>query len=117
MDRDAERVETPDLDSLGHKQSASKSWTARELYQMLGIEEEAGYDAPFTTFTWERWLEMQTMLIQDCARFQRAVEQREVRLMAMIVLEIQEVAMEFFKEACAWIAADIAAGARDSQSR
>ena len=104
MDHDAERVEMPDVANLEHKQSASKSWTARELHQMLGLEEELGYDAPFT---WERWLEMQTMLLQDCARFQRAVEQRETRLMAVIVLEIQEVTMELLKEACAWIGMEV----------
>lgn len=67
----------------GNSGHGEKKWTARELLQTLGPEEEVGYDAPFSTFTWERWLEMQGMLVTGCTRFQRAVEQKQPRLIAL----------------------------------
>ena len=89
--------------------SKGSAWGAWELLQTLGPEEEMGYDAPFSIFTWERWLEMQSKLVTGCARFQRAVERGQPRLAALIALEMQEITMELIKEACAWVDTDVSA--------
>src|SRR6266702_4152173 len=59
--------------------TGGRSWSVREVQGMLGVEEEMGFDVPFSTFTWVRWLEMQVVMVHGFARFQRAVETRETR--------------------------------------
>lgn len=70
---------------------------------LFGRQEETGYDVPFTMFTWAAWLEMQTQTLQRFARFQRAIESRHIQEAAAIALEMQEMALEWQKEAASWI--------------
>jgi hypothetical protein len=77
--------------------------TLAELRLAYNIEEEMGYDAPFVTFTWQHWQEMQAQMFLSFSRFQRAIEQRQPRLALFIALEMQEVCTEMQKEACSWI--------------
>ncbi len=73
--------------------------TLAEVQQVCGVREEMGFDAPFATFTWERWLEMEVLVVQGLARFQRAIERREVQVALFVVFELQEVMSEMQKEA------------------
>ena len=77
--------------------------TVRELQYRLYCEEEQGYEVPFVTFPWERWLELQATLIQGVTRFQRAIARKDACLASLIVAEMQQVIVELQKEACAWI--------------
>jgi len=72
-----------------------------EIERLVEGEEEMGYDAPFATLTWEKWLGMQTRIIHNMVRFQRAREhdQHDVALFAS--LEVQEIATQMMKEASA----------------
>jgi hypothetical protein len=79
------------------------SLTLAEIQQACGVREEMGFDAPFATFTWERWLEMQARLVQGLTRFQRAIERREVQVALFVALEMQEVMAEMQKEAYTWV--------------
>jgi protein-disulfide isomerase-like protein with CxxC motif len=74
-----------------------------DIQQGSDIEEEMGYDAPFVTFTWEHWQEIQARTLQNFSRFQRAIDQRQSRLALLIVMEMQAMSTEMQKEACAWI--------------
>ena len=65
--------------------------------------EEQGFDAPFTTYTWKHWLDMQTTLVQCLTRYQRAIEKRQAITALMVVLDLQQIGAEMHKEACAWI--------------
>jgi hypothetical protein len=71
-----------------------RSWDAKE---------DMGYDAPFSTFTWKRWLEMQAQVMQSFTRFQRAIEQRQPLLALTVALELQMILAEMQTEACIWI--------------
>ncbi len=77
--------------------------TIAELRNAFSVVEEKGFDVPFATFTWERWQEMQTQMLLGFSYFQRAVSQREPLTAALIALEIQQMATDMQKEACAWI--------------
>jgi hypothetical protein len=79
------------------------SLTLAEVQQACGVQEEMGFDAPFATFTWERWLEMEARVVQGLTRFQRAIEQRDVQVALFVALELQEVMSEMQKEAYTWI--------------
>lgn len=87
------------------KQVAGQSDTLplKEMAGMFNIEEEMGYDAPFVTFTWGRWLEMQTIMQRDFLRFQRAVTGHKPALAALAVLEMQEVLFDMYKETIGWL--------------
>jgi hypothetical protein len=76
-----------------------------DMRQDYASEEEMGYDAPFTTFTWEHWQEMQAHMLQCFTRFQRAIELRQSRLALLIVMAMYEIGSEMQKEACEWIGA------------
>ncbi|HCI80941.1 MAG TPA: hypothetical protein DHW02_14770 [Ktedonobacter sp.] len=77
-----------------------ETMTRAEIQDALGNEEEQGYDAPFVVFTWAQWLQMQAQILQGFSRFQRAVEKREPRTALLVVLEMQEIIAELYKEAC-----------------
>lgn len=79
------------------------SMTVAELRNAFGVVEEKGYDVPFVTFTWERWQEMQTQMLLGFSYFQRAVSQRQALTAALIALELQQMATDMQKEACALI--------------
>ncbi|MDQ2715099.1 MAG: hypothetical protein M3Z08_09350 [Chloroflexota bacterium] len=74
-----------------------------DIQQACSVEEEMGYDVPFTTLTWARWQELQVRTVQGFSRFQRAIERRQPLLAAFVALEIEELAIELHKEACAWL--------------
>ncbi len=67
------------------------------------FEEDMGYDVPFTSYTWERWQEMQVRALTSFARFQRAIEQRRPQLALAIATEVQEIGLVLQKEASQWI--------------
>ena len=69
----------------------------------FNVEEEMGYDAPFVTFTWAHWLEMQGQMVQAFTRFQRAITDKEVQLALFIVLDMQRIVSELQKEAYSWV--------------
>ena len=77
--------------------------TTVDVEHDTGIGEQMGYDAPFVTYTWERWQQMQIRSFLAFTRFQRAVEQREAQQAFAIALELQEVAIALQKEAAEWI--------------
>ncbi len=62
------------------------SLTLAEIQQACGVREE-----------------MEARVVQGLARFQRAIEQREVQVALFVVLELQEVTIEMQKEAYTWI--------------
>jgi hypothetical protein len=74
-----------------------------EKAAMLGIEEEQGYDAPFGTFTWEQWQEMQASMMQRFTRFQRAVHYKQAKVAVLIAQEIIATGMDLLNEASAWM--------------
>ncbi len=86
-------MDTPQrrLEALAEKASA------------LGIEEEQGYDAPFGTFTWEQWQEMQASMVQRFTRFQRAIHYKQAKVAVLIAQEIIATGMDLLDEASAWI--------------
>jgi hypothetical protein len=86
-----------------HQQHVPLSMTFEEIRRAWGIEEEMGYDAPFSTFTWKRWEEMQMHTMQSFTRFQRAIEQHQPMLALAVVLELQMMMIEMQTEACTWI--------------
>ncbi|HZS75021.1 MAG TPA: hypothetical protein VFA41_00280 [Ktedonobacteraceae bacterium] len=65
--------------------------------------ESQGYDAPFTTFTWEEWLEMQAQTIQCFTRFQRAIQQKQAKVATQVAQEMIEIGMAWLYEAAGWI--------------
>lgn len=65
------------------------------------MHEEQGYDAPFATFTWRHWMDLQAQTVQCFSRFVRAVEEHHPDHAIMIGLEMQEVATSMLLEAYA----------------
>ena len=74
-----------------------------KLREIYGVEEEQGYEAPFLTLTWARWLEIQRKLLEQCCRFHRAVNNQQPQLATIIALEMQDLVSELQREACAWV--------------
>ena len=74
-----------------------------EKAALLGIEEEQGYDAPFGTFTWEQWQEMQASMVQRFTRFQRAIHYKQAKVAVLIAQEVIAVGMDLLDEASSWI--------------
>jgi hypothetical protein len=74
-----------------------------KLLEVYGVEEEQGYEAPFLTLTWARWLELQRKMLEAFCRFQRAVDKQQPQLATIITLEMQEIVSELQREACAWV--------------
>ena len=74
-----------------------------KLLEVYGVEEEQGYEAPFLTLTWARWLEVQQKMLEALCRFQRAVDKKQPQLATIIALEMQEMVSELQREACAWV--------------
>lgn len=99
MAKQSEPLATSTREQAATKQAVTVE-TVREL---CGVAEETGYEAPFLTFTWEHWLNWQARLLQDLSSFQRAIQNQRPHQAALISLEIQELALEIQKEACAWL--------------
>jgi hypothetical protein len=74
-----------------------------DIQRTCALEEDQGFDAPFATFTWARWQEMQAQTVQGFTRFQRAIDQRQPQVASLIALEMQQIVMELQKEVCTWI--------------
>jgi len=74
-----------------------------EKAALLGIEEEQGYDAPFGTFTWEQWQEMQASMVQRFTRFQRATHYKQAKVAVLIAQEVIATGMDLLDEASGWI--------------
>jgi hypothetical protein len=75
------------------------SFVAIKTPEYYKEKEEMGIYAPFATFSWERWLEMQTSMIHCFARFQRAIEQSHAIISHDVVRELHEIVREMQKEA------------------
>jgi hypothetical protein len=67
------------------------------------LRHPGSFDAPFVTFTWAHWQDLQTQAVQNFTRFQRAVAQQQPQLAALIALEMLQIVAELQKEAAAWI--------------
>ncbi|MGH2497442.1 MAG: hypothetical protein ACRDIV_22300 [Ktedonobacteraceae bacterium] len=74
-----------------------------EKATVLGIVEEQGFDAPFGTFTWEQWQEMQARMMQRFTRFQRAIHSKQAKVAILIAQEIIATGMDLLDEANGWI--------------
>lgn len=74
-----------------------------EKANILGIAEEQGFDAPFGTFTWEQWQEMQARMMQRFTRFQRAIHYKQAKVAVLIAQEIIATGMDLLDEANGWI--------------
>jgi hypothetical protein len=83
--------------------SAEHTISLADFKEACGIQEEQGFDAPFVTFTWAHWQDIQAQAVQNFTRFQRAISQQQPQLAALIVLEMLHIATELQKEAVAWI--------------
>src|SRR5947209_6851770 len=66
-------------------------------------EEVGGYEDPFATFSWSHWLEQQAQMVQQAVRFQRAIARRQTKLALLIAIEMQELLLEWVREATAWV--------------
>jgi hypothetical protein len=88
---------------MEEKTASIEPTTLEDMRESYGLQEAAGYDAPFVTFTWAHWQEMQAHVLFSFNRFQRAIEQRQPQLAALVILEMQEIAAEMHKEVYAWI--------------
>lgn len=82
---------------------SEESITVTAIRDIISNHEEMGYDAPFTMFTWNQWLHMQAQMMNCFARYQRAIDLRQSQLALLVVLEMQEIMTEMYKEACTWI--------------
>ncbi|HYL42223.1 MAG TPA: hypothetical protein VEU97_02455 [Ktedonobacteraceae bacterium] len=82
--------------------SAEHTTSLADFKEACGIQEEQGFDAPFVTFTWAHWQDIQAQAVQNFTRFQRAIAQQQPQLAALIALEMLQIAAELQKEAVAW---------------
>ena len=74
-----------------------------DLQRLCSIEEDMDFDAPFVTFSWAHWQEVQTRMFLGFGCFQRAISSRQFQLAALIALEMQQVVMDLQKEVCSWL--------------
>lgn len=74
-----------------------------EIKQLVVEDEEMGYDAPFATIPWKQWLEMQAHVLQNMARFQRAIANEQMDSALFAALEVQKIATRLLREASASI--------------
>jgi hypothetical protein len=82
---------------------SKETMALEKLLEIYGVEEEQGYEAPFLTLTWARWLELQRKMLEAFGRFHRAVDKEQPQLATIIALEMQEMVSELQREACAWV--------------
>lgn len=73
------------------------------LRKAKSLEEEMGFDAPFATFTWKHWMNLQTRMNQGYSRYLRAIEGRRVDLALVVTLEMMEMVADLLKEATSWV--------------
>jgi hypothetical protein len=80
-----------------------QNMTLDQIRKLDMLEEDMGFDAPFVTFTWKHWLDLQARMNQGFSRYLRAVEGRRTDLSLAITLEMMELVADLLKEACAWV--------------
>jgi hypothetical protein len=80
-----------------------QNMTLSEMCNAKGIEEEMGFDAPFATFTWKHWLDLQAKMNQGFSRYLRAIEHGRSDLSLLVTLEMMEMVKDLLKEACSWV--------------
>ncbi|QBD75089.1 hypothetical protein EPA93_03400 [Ktedonosporobacter rubrisoli] len=78
----------------------------KAIRQAWNVEEEVGYDAPFTTLSWTEWLELQIQMQLCLVRFQRCIAQRQIRQALLIVWEMRDLIELLQAEGSAWIDTD-----------
>ncbi len=78
-----------------------------ERLPTLDVIEDNGYDAPFVTFTWVRWIEMQAQMMQCSLRFQRAIEQRRFKIAMQVYEEMHYILAQWHHEAASWLQDDL----------
>ncbi len=78
----------------------------KEMQEAYDFEENMSYECPFSTFTYEYWLDMQATLVKGLARFQRAIEHRRPGLASLIVLDMLTALLKLQQEATAWVRED-----------
>lgn len=66
-------------------------------------EEWVGYDAPFAAFTWEAWQQMQARMLQNNARFLRAIEHKQAKVAVEVANEVIQMGLIMLDEAKMWI--------------
>jgi len=89
------------MKNMSKQQTESASFV--EKAALFGIQEEQGYEAPFVTFTWEHWQEMQASMVQRFSRFQRAIHYKQANVAIQIAQEVIKMGMEWLDEATLWI--------------
>src|SRR5713101_2866725 len=60
--------------------SAENITSLTDIKEACGIQEEQGFDAPFVTFTWTHWQDIQAQTVQNFTRFQRAVAHQQHKM-------------------------------------
>lgn len=93
-------------DEQGHQQVAGEGdIVIKEAMSLDSVREtmseEQGYDAPFATFTWRHWMDLQARAVQCFSRFLRAVEEKRPDHAMMVGLEMQEISTTMLLEAYA----------------
>ena len=84
-------------------QDEQKPLALSEIQKLCGIEEKMDFDAPFATFSWEHWQQIQTCVLLGFARYQRAITNRQPQLATLITLEMLQVVLDMQKEVCSWL--------------
>ena len=80
--------------------SAENTTSLTDIKEACGIQEEQGFDAPFVTFTWAHWQDIQAQAVQNFTRFQRAISQQQPQLAALIALVMLQIAAELQEGSC-----------------
>ena len=81
------------------QQIETEAMSLEAVNESVTWPEEQGFDAPFATMTWQRWLHEQAQIVQAFSRFVRAVEQNRADHAMKIGLEVQEFAARMMLEA------------------
>ncbi len=85
------------------EQNGQQPLALADIQRVCGIEENMDFDAPFVTFTWAHWQEIQARTLFGFGRFQRAIANRQPQLAAFIALEMQQMVIDMQKEVCSWL--------------
>lgn len=80
-----------------------QNMSLEEVRKARMLEEEMGFDAPFATFTWQHWLDLQSRMTQGFSRYLRAIENHRADFALLITLEMMQMSADLLKEACAWV--------------
>ena len=75
---------------------------AVDAEQNLELDEDMGYNVPFTAYIWKCWQEMLDHVYLRFMRFQQAIERRQPQSSLAIASEIQRFEIAMQKEAGQW---------------